>query len=75
MKVIINTLKKYEVVGGLGRLCQFPKTVTVFATCENDAEGTAMNEIRDLIVKENFDGDKTAPMLSKYICFDTVTEI
>jgi hypothetical protein len=75
MKVIINKLKKYEVVGGLGRLCQFPKTVIVMATDPEDAHWSAMNQIRDLITAEDFGGDKTAPMLNKIINSDTITEV
>lgn len=75
MKVIVKTLKKYEVTGGLGRLCQFPKTVIVMGVDEDDALGSAMNPIRDLITAEDFGGDSKVPMLTKMICFDTITEV
>ena len=68
-------LKKFKVVGGLGRLCQFPKTVEVMATNAEEAHWKAMNPIRDLITEQDFDGDRNAPMLSKIINSDTITEI
>lgn len=74
MKVQIKKLKKFDVTGGLGRLCQFPKTVTVAATDEDDAMSMAMNQIRRLITDEDFGGDKTKPMLSKLIHFSDVVE-
>jgi hypothetical protein len=75
MNVVIKTLKKYEVVGGLGRLCQFPKTVIVMGVDEDDALGSAMNPIRDLITEQDFNGDRNAPMLSKIINFNTIKEV
>ena len=75
MKVIVKTLKKYEVTGGLGRLCQFPKTVIVMGVDEDDALGSAMNPIRDLITEQDFDGDRTRPMLNKIINFNSITEV
>ena len=75
MKVKIVKLKKFEVTGGLGRLCQFPKTVTVMAEDMDDAHWSAMGQIRTLITDEDFNGDSTAPMLSKIINSQSITEV
>ena len=75
MKVIIKKLKKYEVTGGLGRLCQYPKTVVVMAESKEDAHLSAMGQIRQLITEQDFGGDKSVPMLSKVINSDTIKEV
>jgi len=68
-------LIKYRVTGGLGRLCQFPKTVEVMAKSEVDAHCRAMNLIRDLITQEDFDGDSTSPMLTKVINSNNIVKL
>jgi hypothetical protein len=70
-----NIMRKFKVTGGLGRLCRFPKTVEVEALTYEDAHWTAMGIIRQLITEEDFGGDRTARMLSKVICTDTIEEI
>jgi hypothetical protein len=70
-----KVLRKFKVTGGLGRLCQFPKTVEVMAENEEEAHWAAMNPIRRLITEQDFEGNDKAPMLAKIINSDTITEI
>jgi hypothetical protein len=68
-------MKKFEVTGGLGRLCQYPKTVIVEAENIEQAHWRAMGAIRELITEQDFNGNRDARMLSKVINTDTITEV
>ena len=53
-------------------MAQYPKTVTVKAQDEDTAIALGRMAIRDEITEQDFGGDRSAPMLSKYIVVTNV---
>lgn len=68
-------MAKYRVTGGLGRLCQFPKTVEVEAQNREKAFWKAYRSIKELMIQEDFKGDENSPMLSKLIGIESIKEL
>lgn len=68
-------MAKYRVTGGLGRLCQFPKTVEVEAPNREEAFWEAYRSIKELMIQEDFKGDENSPMLSKLIGIESIKEL
>lgn len=62
----------YIVSGGMGRLCQYSKTVEVSAPSEEEAAWRAMGLIRKEITAQDFGSDDSHPFLSKVVNISSV---